>query len=91
MADEEIVAAARALKTAHIRADVLGGEHQATLARAYENLLAAVGDVEEPAEVTAYRAEVAAISAPAATPANVEVTATQDQAATLQTEGQAQP
>ena len=61
MADQDIVTAARALKVAHLRADALGGEHQVAEAQAYAALLAAVGDVEEPPEVTAYRGEVAAI------------------------------
>jgi hypothetical protein len=60
MADQDIVAAARALKVAHVRADALGGEHQAAVAQAYAELMAAVGEVEEPAEVTAYRAEAEA-------------------------------
>jgi hypothetical protein len=64
MAEADIVAAARALKVAHVRADVLGGEHQATVAQAYADLLAAVGDVEEPPEVTAYRAEAEATRQP---------------------------
>jgi hypothetical protein len=82
MTDQDIVAAARALKVAHIRADVLGGEHGAALSRAYANLLAAVGDVDEPEDVKAYRAEVAAVSAaPTGTTTNVDVAATQEQAA----------
>lgn len=65
--DQDIVAAARALKVAHIRADALGGEHTAALAKAYTNLLDAVGGVDEPEEVTAYRAEVEAINKPTET------------------------
>lgn len=63
MADQDIVAAARTLKVAHLRADALGGEHQVAVRRAYDDLLAAVGDVDEPAEVTAYRQEVEALKA----------------------------
>jgi hypothetical protein len=65
MSQEKIVEAARALKVAHVRAEVLGGEHQADVAQAYAVLLEAVGDVEEPAEVTAYREEVASSAAAA--------------------------
>jgi hypothetical protein len=64
MADADVLAAARALKVAHLRADALGGEHQVTEAEAYAALLAAVGDVEEPAEVAAYRAEAEATRQP---------------------------
>lgn len=92
MADRDVVEAARALKTAHIRAQALGGEHQPAVADAFEKLMDAVGDVEEPEEVAAYRAEVVAMQRPeeAAPATNVEVTATQEQAATLQAEGQVQ-
>jgi hypothetical protein len=82
MADQDIVNAARALKAAHLRADALGGEHQADVAAAYAALLDAVGDVDEPAEVTARRAEVEALSVPTTgTTTNVEVNASQDQSA----------
>lgn len=58
MADQDIITAARTLKIAHIRADALGGgERGAALSQAYAALLAAV-DVDEPEDVTAYRADV---------------------------------
>lgn len=60
MADHDIVAAARALKIAHVRATVLGGEHQTAVSTAFSKLMDAVGDVEEPQEVIDYRAEVEA-------------------------------
>lgn len=60
MTQADIVEAARTLKAAYLRADALGGEHQADVAHAYAALLEAVGDVDEPQEVTDYRAEVAA-------------------------------
>lgn len=64
MADADIVAAARTLKAAHMRVDVLGGaEHGLALSKAYADLLDVVGDVDEPSEVAAYRAEVRASSA----------------------------
>lgn len=59
MSQADIIEAARALKAAHMRADVLGGEHQADVAKAYAALLDAVGDVDEPKEIAAYRREVA--------------------------------
>lgn len=62
MSQDQIVEAARALKQAHVRADVLGGEHQAEVASAYAALLDAVGDVDEPKEVQAHRKEVASIA-----------------------------
>lgn len=65
MSQADIVEAARALKAAHLRADALGGEHQADVARAYAVLLDAVGDIDEPEEVAAYRTEVASIAAAA--------------------------
>jgi hypothetical protein len=43
MADQDIVEAAKALKAAHLRADALGGDHQADVAKAYQALLDAVG------------------------------------------------
>lgn len=64
MADQDVVDAARALKTAHIRAQALGGEHQTAVAQAYAKLLDAVGDVDEPREVTTYRAEAEATQRP---------------------------
>lgn len=67
MSDRDVVAAAHALKIAHLRAEVLGGEHQTAVAQAYTALLDAVGDVDEPEEVATYRAEVAATQASAPT------------------------
>lgn len=64
MADQDVVDAARALKAAHIRAQVLGGEHQAAVAEAFNRLLDAIGDVAEPDEVAAYRAEAEATQRP---------------------------
>jgi hypothetical protein len=61
VSERAIAEAARALKVAHVRADVLGGEHQAAVAEAYATLLEAVGDVDEPDEITAYRKEVASL------------------------------
>jgi hypothetical protein len=63
MSQEQIVDAARTLKTAHLRADVLGGEHQAAVAQAYAALLDAVGEVDGPQEVTDYREEAARTAA----------------------------
>lgn len=82
MADQDIVEAAKALKAAHLRADVLGGDHQADVAKAYQALLDAVGDVDEPQEVAARRAEVEALSVPTTgTTTNVDVNTSQDQSA----------
>jgi hypothetical protein len=94
MADQDVVAAARELKQAHMRADLLGGDHSADVARAYSRLLDAVGDVDEPEEVTARTAELAAeraAIAAAQTPQAITVSIGQDQSASLETEGPAQP
>lgn len=55
MSEKEIVEAARALKEAHLCADALGGEYQAAAAQAYRQLLAAVGDVDEPRAIAEWR------------------------------------
>jgi hypothetical protein len=83
MADQDIVAAARALKIAHVRATVLGGEHQTAVSTAFSKLMDAVGEVDEPDEVTAYRAEVQQNQPPTTTGTvhEVEVNASQEQSA----------
>lgn len=87
--DQDIVAAARALKQAHMRADLLGGDHSADMAKAFSDLLAAVGEVDEPPEVTERLAELEAERQ--AIVAARQAAAGQIQAVTVTTEGQAQP